>query len=151
MSEKKLFEIMGSVPSGEEITLYFSGLTLREAMGKLLRRYNYVLMQRPSKEPLLILMGRIERRVYTEKATPDAALHRPPPDNPAGNGCRASDAPPPHTAPPREWRRRDRRASAETGDRRPWTEGAALRRPRGLQRMAAASTAQKAAQRRRRA
>jgi hypothetical protein len=71
MSEKKLFEIMGSVPSEEEITLYFSGLTLPEAMEKLLRRYNYVLMNRPSKAPLLILMGKIERRTYTEKAAPE--------------------------------------------------------------------------------
>jgi hypothetical protein len=81
MSEKKLFEIMGSVSSEEEVTLYFSGLTLAEAMGKLLRRYNYVLMNRPSKEPLLILIGKIERPIYAEKATseqPSTAAYQQP-------------------------------------------------------------------------
>ena len=45
-------------------------------MGKLLRRYNYVLMERPSREPLLILMGKIERRSYTEQAAPEELLQR---------------------------------------------------------------------------
>ena len=34
MSEKKLFEIMGSIPAGEEITLQFSGLTLSRGRSK---------------------------------------------------------------------------------------------------------------------
>ncbi len=94
MSEKKLFEIMGSVPSGEEITLYFSGLTLREAMGKLLRSYNYVLMDRPSREPLLILMGKIERRIYTEKTAPEELVAAAPPQPGAETGAAPQTQPP---------------------------------------------------------
>jgi hypothetical protein len=62
MADKRLFEIRGPMPAGEEITVQFSGLTLDEALKKLMRGYNYVLMEQAGgQKPVLVLLGRIQR------------------------------------------------------------------------------------------
>jgi hypothetical protein len=66
MSEKKLFDIRGPLPLGEVITVRFSDLSVEEALKRLMRGYNYVLMdQGTSRRPLLMVLGKIERSKYT--------------------------------------------------------------------------------------
>ena len=68
MADKKLFDIKGPLPTGEEITAQFSDLTLDQAIKKLMRGYNYVLMEQGvSQKPVLILIGKVQRGAYGEQ------------------------------------------------------------------------------------
>ncbi len=60
-------EIRGPVPSDVRVTAQFSGVALEDALARMLRGYNYVLL-RPegSTRPLLIVMNKIERPVQRE-------------------------------------------------------------------------------------
>ncbi len=61
MADKNLFEIKGAVPAGEPVTVRLSNVTLDEALKKLMRGYNYVLMsQGVSRKPSLMVMGKIQ-------------------------------------------------------------------------------------------
>jgi hypothetical protein len=74
MADKNLFDIRGSLPSGETVSMSFTGVTLSDALKKLMRGYNYVLLrQGPSRKPLLAVMGKIERVKSTEQRTQPAA------------------------------------------------------------------------------
>ena len=62
-------EIRGTVPSQERITAQFSNVTLEEALGRIMRGYNYVLVQpEGSTRPLLVVMNRIERSMQRDSA-----------------------------------------------------------------------------------
>ena len=83
MSQKNLFDIRGPLPSGESITVDFSGLTLEQALGKLMRGYNYVLMdQGASRKPILTVMGPIVKGASAGESpspqTPQPVKNRPP-------------------------------------------------------------------------
>jgi len=68
MAGKNLFDIKGNLPAGEAVTLSFSGLTLSEALNKVLRGYNYVLLsQGPARKPVLTVLGKVERAKPTEQ------------------------------------------------------------------------------------
>lgn len=73
MADKRLFDIRGPMPAGEEVSMQFSGLTLDEALKKLMRGYNYVLMEQGNaQKPVLVLLGRIQRGTYNEQASQQA-------------------------------------------------------------------------------
>ncbi len=79
MSEKSLLDIRGPLPSGEPISVTFSNLTLPDALKRLMRGYNYVLMnQGAAKKPLLMVMGRVERASATEQKVPQPVSSAPP-------------------------------------------------------------------------
>ena len=62
LADNGLFDIKGNIPSGEPVTAIFSDLALHEALNKLLRGYNYVIVnQSPGQKPLLMIMGKAER------------------------------------------------------------------------------------------
>lgn len=46
MAEKGIIEIDGRMPGGEPLTLHFTHLTLDEALSKIMRGYNYVVVDR---------------------------------------------------------------------------------------------------------
>jgi len=114
MAQKGLFEIRGAVPPGEAVTVHFSHLTLDEALKKLMRGYNYVLVdQGASRAPLLMLMGKIEGVGPPQRAAaspgpsrPLAAVPEPEPGAPpvSPRGAPAPDQQPPAgtPAPPQE-------------------------------------------------
>jgi hypothetical protein len=71
MASKNLFEIKGAVPAGEPVTVRLSNVTLDEALKKLMRGYNYVLVsQGTSKKPSLMVMGKIQADRPAARATP---------------------------------------------------------------------------------
>jgi hypothetical protein len=100
MAEKKLFEIKGAVP-GDQITLRFSNLSLDEALKKIMRGYNYVLIrQGESGKPLLLLMGKIERSKAPEQTAARGPAQHPQPAIPqAQGGTEARMYVPPSTLP----------------------------------------------------
>jgi hypothetical protein len=101
MTEKKLFDIKGPIPSGETISVSFSSLTLDQALKKLMRGYNYVLMEQPaSRKPLLVLMGKIQRSAPS--VTQTASQRTAPPAGPPANQAPAPGTyyVPPSTLPP---------------------------------------------------
>lgn len=68
MVEKRFVEIRGPMPSSDPITVAFSHVTLGEALEKMMRGYNYVLMERGTTEiPLLVVMGKAERSKATDQ------------------------------------------------------------------------------------
>ena len=73
-------EVKGTVPSRELLTLEFSNLSLEEALRRIMRGYNYVLvhMDEPSR-PVLTVMSKTERTPYTEAAPAAAAAPSEPP------------------------------------------------------------------------
>ncbi|HUJ68044.1 MAG TPA: hypothetical protein VLW86_00900 [Syntrophorhabdales bacterium] len=86
MSQKNLFEIRGPLPRGEGITVEFSNLTLEQALKKLMKGYNYVLMdQGASRKPLLMVMGPATRGAYGEQGqaqpAPQPVVNQPPVQN----------------------------------------------------------------------
>ena len=85
-------EIKGTVPSQELLTLEFSNLSLEEALRRIMRGYNYVLvhLDEPSR-PVLTVMGRTERTPYAEDAPAAAA---PPSEPPAGTARPRGSVPP---------------------------------------------------------
>ena len=83
LARKGLFELKGAVPPSEVVTAHFSHMRPREALKKLMRGYNYVLLdQGPDRPPLLMLMGRIERGGSAEAGRPVAAVQPVPPPEP---------------------------------------------------------------------
>ncbi len=81
MAEKNLFEIRGTVPAGEPVTVHFSNVTLDEALKKLMRGYNYVIMsQGTSQKPSLTVMGKIQA---DRPAAPSAQTASAPSGQPA--------------------------------------------------------------------
>ena len=84
-------DIKGAVPSQELVTLEFSNLSLEEALRRIMRGYNYVLlrMDEPSR-PVLTVMSRTERTPYVEPA-PATVI----PSAPAGGPPRPSASVPP--------------------------------------------------------
>jgi hypothetical protein len=78
-------EIRGTVPSQELITVQFSNATLEEALSRIMRGYNYVLVRpEESTKPLLVVMNKIERSMQNEPASvgppvPAGALPSPVP------------------------------------------------------------------------
>jgi hypothetical protein len=67
MTTKNLFDIKGALPAGETVSMAFSDLTLSEALKKLMRGYNYVLVgQGSATKPLLTVMGKVESAKATE-------------------------------------------------------------------------------------
>ena len=96
MAAKRLFDIKGPLPTGEEITVQLSGVTLDEALKKLMRGYNYVLVdQGASQKPVLMLIGKIQRGASTpplsqpvqgepQAANPPVPVQNPPAGPQAG-------------------------------------------------------------------
>ena len=85
-------EIKGAVPSQELLTLEFSNLSLEEALRRIMRGYNYVLvhMDEPSR-PVLTVMSKTERTPYAEDAPAAAAA---PSEPPAGTARPRGSVPP---------------------------------------------------------
>lgn len=85
-------EIRGTVPSQELLTLDLSNLSLEEALRRIMRGYNYVLvhMDEPSR-PVLTVMSRTERTPYAEDAPATAAA---PSEPPAGTARPRGSVPP---------------------------------------------------------
>lgn len=101
MSEKKLFEMKGPVPGGDTITLSFSNLSLDEALKKIMRGYNYVLIkQGESRKPLLMIMGKTERSNYTEQPVSVARPVDRPANQPANQPPETRSYVPPSQLPP---------------------------------------------------
>ena len=76
MAEKRLFNISGGAAGNESLTLHFSNLTLPEALSKMLRGYNYVVIDQGKNQlPVLTVMGKIQkgRRRPMRNARPRAA------------------------------------------------------------------------------
>ena len=74
-------EIRGTVPSQERITVNFSHLSIEEALSRIMRGYNYVLMRADeSAKPLLVVMNKINRAMQAEPVSviPRAAGAAPP-------------------------------------------------------------------------
>jgi hypothetical protein len=68
MSEKQLLEIKGALPGSENITVNFSNLSLEEALKKIMRGYNYVLIkQGEDRRPLLLILGKADRSKYADQ------------------------------------------------------------------------------------
>jgi hypothetical protein len=72
-------DIKGAIPSQELVTLEFSNLSLEEALRRIMRGYNYVLlrMDEPAR-PVLTVMTRTERTPYVEAAPATVAPSEPP-------------------------------------------------------------------------
>ena len=89
MAEKRLFNIRGGAAGDESLTLHFANLTLPEVLSKILRGYNYVVIdQGKNQPPVLTVMGRIQKG-----ASPPMRI-RPPPAPPAEPGSYALPEPP---------------------------------------------------------
>ncbi len=75
MAGRGLIEINGGTPGGEPLTQHFTGLTIDQALSRIMRGYNYVLInQGEARAPLLKVMGKIERvKSETPKAPPASA------------------------------------------------------------------------------
>ncbi|MGD0231715.1 MAG: hypothetical protein ABSC19_15405 [Syntrophorhabdales bacterium] len=75
MAERRLFQLNGgNVPGGEPLTLHFSNLTLPQALAKMMRGYNYVLIgQGKDGLPVLAVVGKIERA----RANPSGTVGSP--------------------------------------------------------------------------
>jgi hypothetical protein len=84
-------DIKGDIPSQELVTLGFSNLSLEEALRRIMRGYNYVLvhMDEPAR-PVLTVMNRTERIPYVEEAPAAVA-----PPEPAGRPPRPRAPVPP--------------------------------------------------------
>ncbi|MGD0488755.1 MAG: hypothetical protein ABSB94_16380 [Syntrophorhabdales bacterium] len=77
MAEKRLFDIRGGVAGNESLTFHFSNLTLPEILSKILRGYNYaVIDQGKNQLPVLTVMGRVQERAvagHADTPAPEAA------------------------------------------------------------------------------
>jgi hypothetical protein len=78
MSEKNLFEIESSLPTGalaKLVTMQFCGLTLEQTLYKMMRGYNYaVVKEDASDKPVLIVLGEAKRIEYRKLAEPTQTL-----------------------------------------------------------------------------
>jgi hypothetical protein len=71
MSARNIFDIRGSIPSGEPITLNFTDLSINQALKKILRGYNYVLLdQSKGQKAVLMVMGKTDWSRPVESARP---------------------------------------------------------------------------------
>jgi hypothetical protein len=69
MAEKKLFNITGGGGGSESLTLHFTDLTLSEALARMMKGYNYVLVEDgKGRPPALTVMGKVERPNPTAQA-----------------------------------------------------------------------------------
>jgi hypothetical protein len=95
MAEKGIILINGRIPGGEPLTLHFRRLTLDQALPKIMRGYNYVVIDRgKAQAPLLTVIGKIVWSRPGASAAPEAPPFLPPePDS-------RSYAPPVHREPP---------------------------------------------------
>lgn len=71
------FEIKGSLPLGETVDQDYRKISLDELLRRILRGYNYVLVTSEGQRPLLIVLGKAERQLYTEP--PAVSTPRQPP------------------------------------------------------------------------
>ena len=79
MAEQKLLVLSGAAPGNESLTLHFSNLTVPEALSKMLRGYNYVLIERGKGQvPMLSLMGKVQARASEPHARAPAPSASPP-------------------------------------------------------------------------
>ncbi len=94
MAEKKLLNIKGGVAGNESLTLHLSNLTLPEMLAKILRGYNYVVIdQGKDRLPVLTLMGKIQKGALTAHA--DAAAPADAPPEPRSYAPEMAPEPPP--------------------------------------------------------
>lgn len=98
ISEKLPLQITGSPPA-DQVGVRFQRSTLQEAVRKLMRGYNYVLLdQGPSGGAVLTIVGKAERNPGTETradsvpAAPAAAPQQPPEDKDRIEGAGAAPA-----------------------------------------------------------
>jgi hypothetical protein len=83
MSERSLFDIKDTLPSDETVSINFSDLTLDKALKKLMRGYNYVLLDRgTAMKPLLMVMGRVVRPNPAERNVPRRVVAAVPANQP---------------------------------------------------------------------
>ncbi len=79
MAEKGIIEIDGRMPGGEPLTLHFTHLTLDEALSKIMRGYNYVVVDRgKTRAPLLTVLGKIMRGRPEASGAPETPPFLPP-------------------------------------------------------------------------
>lgn len=78
MSGKNLFAIKGVLPVGETVSATLVDVSLENALGKILRGYNYVLVKQESdRKPFLMLIGRAVRsRAVASAVQPTFAVQR---------------------------------------------------------------------------
>jgi len=77
LSSKVPLEIKGSLITGEPVTINISDVSLEEALKRLMRGYNYVVIKpEGSNKQILMVLGRAERTKYVE--TPAQSLRVPP-------------------------------------------------------------------------
>ena len=90
MAEKGLIEIGGGARGEEPLSVHFRGLTLDQALSRIMRGYNYVVIEQgKARAPLLRVMGKIER-AKIEASKPSGA---PPPPPAAVAADSSSDVP----------------------------------------------------------
>ncbi len=78
MAEKRLVNIRGGAAGNESLTLHLANLTLPEMLSKILRGYNYVVIdQGKSQPPLLTVMGRIRQDAAASRAETPAPAEAP--------------------------------------------------------------------------
>jgi hypothetical protein len=81
MAEKRLFSIGGGVAGNESLTLHFVDLTLPEMLSKILRGYNYVVIdQGKNQPPVLTVLGRVQKSAvaaHADTPAPPAASPEP--------------------------------------------------------------------------
>ena len=78
MAKEGLIEIRGAMPAGATLTLHSSDLTLEQVLGKIMRGYNYVLVEQgKAGPPLLTILGRIQRSPAEAPKAPAAAPSPP--------------------------------------------------------------------------
>jgi hypothetical protein len=71
MAEKRLFNMKGGATGNESLTLHSANLTLPEMLSKILRGYNYVVIdQGKSQPPVLTVLGRVQNSAAAHAAEP---------------------------------------------------------------------------------
>jgi hypothetical protein len=96
MADRGLIEVKGRIPGGEPLTLHFRRLTLDQALSRIMRGYNYVVIEQgKARAPLLTVMGKVERGSPGASRATEA-----PPALPAEPDSR-SYVPPVHPEPPK--------------------------------------------------
>jgi hypothetical protein len=81
MAEKRLFSIGGGIAGNESLTFHFVDLTLPEMLSKILRGYNYVVIdQGKNQPPVLTVLGRVQKdavAAHADMPAPPAASPEP--------------------------------------------------------------------------
>jgi len=98
MAKKGLIEIKGAVPGGEPLSFHFDHLTLEQVLAKIMKGYNYVLVEQgKNRPPLLTIMGRVSRGASGPQKAPE-----PPPQSDAQMAEAGSYVPPQPPEVPRD-------------------------------------------------